>query len=126
MNICLACKLVISWEIFIYFKVYFCYIITKPLINNLSVIIMSELSSLSVKQFIVDNFLFGDSKKLKEDTQLLDKGIIDSTGVLELVAFIEENFNITVKDDELIQDNFSSLIAIEKFLQSKKSQVASI
>lgn len=79
----------------------------------------------TIKNFIVDNFLFGDSKKLKEDTNLLDKGIIDSTGVLELVAFIEDNFNITVKDDELVQDNFSSLIAIEKFLQSKKSQVAS-
>jgi len=78
----------------------------------------------SVKQFIVDNFLFGDADKLAVDTHLFEKGIIDSTGVLELVAFIEENFNVTVSDDELVQDNFSSLIAIEKFLQSKNNQAS--
>lgn len=78
----------------------------------------------SVKQFIVDNFLFGDTDKLAVDTHLFEKGIIDSTGVLELVAFIEENFNVTVSDDELVQDNFSSLIAIEKFLQYKNNQAS--
>jgi acyl carrier protein len=72
-----------------------------------------------IKQFIIDNFLFGDGAKLADDTPLFEKGIIDSTGVLELVAFIEENFKVTVSDDELVQDNFSSLSAIEKFLQSK-------
>ena len=77
-----------------------------------------------IKNFIVDNFLFGDGSKLSFDTLLIEKGIIDSTGVLELVAFIEENFNVTIKDDELIQDNFSSLTAIEKFLHSKNNQAA--
>jgi len=72
-----------------------------------------------MKQFIVDNFLFGDGKKLSADTPLFEKGIIDSTGVIELVAFIEDNFRIVVNDDELIQNNFSSLNAIDKFLQSK-------
>jgi len=83
-----------------------------------------NFSNESVKQFIVDNFLFGDADKLAVDTHLFEKGIIDSTGVLELVAFIEENFNVTVSDDELVQDNFSSLIAIEKFLQSKNNQAS--
>jgi len=78
----------------------------------------------TIKQFIVDNFLFGDGAKLDVDTPLFEKGIVDSTGVLELVAFIEENFNVAVSDDELVQDNFSSLIAIEKFLQSKNNQAA--
>ena len=77
------------------------------------------------KQFIVDNFLFGDGAKLTDDTLLFEKGIIDSTGVLELVAFIEDNFNVTVADEELVQENFSSLIAIEKFLQSKNNKTAS-
>lgn len=72
-----------------------------------------------MKQFIVDNFLFGDGKKLSADTPLFEKGIIDSTGVIELVAFIEDNFRVVVNDDELIQNNFSSLNAIDKFLQSK-------
>jgi acyl carrier protein len=78
-----------------------------------------------IRDFIVDSFLFGDGNNLAFDTQLFEKGIIDSTGVLELVAFIEENFKISVADEELVQDNFSSLTAIEKFLQSKNNQTAS-
>lgn len=83
---------------------------------------MGETTSTIIKTFIIENFLFGDGNKLSSDTPLLEKGIIDSTGVIELVAFIEDNFNITVADEELVQDNFSSLNAIEKFLQSKNNQ----
>jgi acyl carrier protein len=75
-----------------------------------------------IESFIIDNFLFGDGNKLSFDTPLLEKGIIDSTGVIELVAFIEDNFSVTIADEELIQDNFASLNAIEKFLQSKNKQ----
>lgn len=78
----------------------------------------------TTKQFIVDNFLFGDGGKISNDTPLFEKGIIDSTGVLELVAFIEDNFKVKVQDEELVQDNFSSLIAIEKFLQSKNNKAS--
>ena len=78
-----------------------------------------------VRTFIIDNFLFGDGNKLAFDTPLFEKGIIDSTGVLELVAFIEENYNVTITDEELVQENFSSLNAIDKFLKSKINQVAS-
>lgn len=77
-----------------------------------------------IKEFIVDNFLFGDSQKLENDTALFEKGIIDSTGVLELVSFIEENYNVTINDDDLIQDNFSSLVAINQFLKSKQNNSA--
>ncbi len=76
----------------------------------------------TTKQFIIDNFLFGNGAKLDNDTPLFEKGIIDSTGVLELVAFVEDNFKVTVADDELVLENFSSLNAIEKFLQSKINQ----
>ena len=87
---------------------------------------MSELIQYleTTKQFIVDNFLFGDGAKIANDTPLFEKGIIDSTGVLELVAFIEDNFNVRVTDEELVQENFSSLNAIEKFLQSKNNQAS--
>lgn len=78
-----------------------------------------------LKVFIVDNFLFGQGEKLKENTHLFEKGIVDSTGVLELASFIEENFNIKINDEELILDNFSSLNAMDKFLQSKNNQVTS-
>jgi acyl carrier protein len=84
---------------------------------------LSHLESL--KEFIIDNFLFGDGEKLTPDTHLFEKGIIDSTGVLELVAFIEDNFKVAIKDEELIQDNFSSLKAMEIFLHSKINQVNS-
>jgi acyl carrier protein len=76
-------------------------------------------------EFIVDNFLFGDRDKLKMDTPLFEKGIIDSTGVLELVAFIEENFKVTVTDEELVQDNFSSINSIDSFLKSKNKRASS-
>lgn len=72
-----------------------------------------------IMTFIVENFLFGDNSQLKTDTPLFEKGIIDSTGVLELVSFIEEKYNINFQDDELAQDNFSSISAIEKFLLNK-------
>jgi acyl carrier protein len=74
-----------------------------------------------IKTFIIDNFLFGDGGQLTVDTHLFDQGILDSTGVLELIAFIEENFNITVADDELIQSNFLSINAIDKFILSKNN-----
>ncbi len=73
----------------------------------------------TVKNFITENFLFGDDSQLNYNTPLFEKGIIDSTGVLELVSFIEENYKITIQDDELVQDNFSSISAIERFLQNK-------
>ncbi len=72
-----------------------------------------------IRSFIVDNFLFGDDSQLNNDTPLFEKGIVDSTGVLELVSFIEENYKVTILDDELVQDNFSSINSIEKFLQNK-------
>jgi len=77
-----------------------------------------------IRDFIVDNFLFGNAEKLDTNTPLFEKGIIDSTGVLELLALIEENFNIQVSDEELVQSNFSSISAIEKFIQSKNNHTS--
>jgi acyl carrier protein len=77
-----------------------------------------------IRDFIVDNFLFGNAEKLDTNTPLFEKGIIDSTGVLELLAFIEENFNIQVSDEELVQSNFSSISAIEKLIQSKNNHTS--
>jgi len=79
-----------------------------------------------LKDFIVDNFLFGDGDKLAIDTPLFEKGIIDSTGVLELIAFIEENFNVKVTDEELVQSNFSNISAIDRFIQSKNNHTSSL
>lgn len=72
-----------------------------------------------IKNFIVDNFLFGDSSNFDENTNIFEKSIIDSTGILELVLFIEEYYNISISDEELIQENFSSVNTIAQFLQTK-------
>lgn len=81
---------------------------------------MSQINS--VKEFIIENFLFGEEEQLMLDTDFFDKGIIDSTGVIELVSFLEETFKISVDDDELIPENLSSLKNIDVFLQKKLSQ----
>ena len=81
---------------------------------------MSQINA--VKEFIIENFLFGEEEQLELNTDFFDKGIIDSTGVIELVSFIEETFNISVDDEELIPENLSSLKNIDAFLQKKLSQ----
>jgi acyl carrier protein len=73
-----------------------------------------------IRQFIVENFLFGDGEALKDDTSFTEEGIIDSTGVLELVFFLEENFGITVEDSELVPENMDSLQSITAFVDRKK------
>ena len=75
--------------------------------------------STTVRDFIVENFLFGDGEKLNDDTSFMEEGIIDSTGILELVFFIEENFEIKIEDDELVPENMDNLNNIARFLERK-------
>lgn len=73
----------------------------------------------SIKAFIIDNFLFGAADNLKDDTSFLEEGIIDSTGVLELITFLEETYEITVDDEELIPENLDSINNVTAFLSTK-------
>ena len=73
----------------------------------------------TVRGFIVENFLFGDGESLREDTSLMEEGIMDSTGILELLFFIEETFGFSVKDDELVPENMDSLQNIARFVDRK-------
>lgn len=72
-----------------------------------------------VREFIVDNFLFGEDGNLKDDTSFLDEGIIDSTGILELVSYLEEEFSITVEDEDLIPENLDSINYVVSYLEKK-------
>jgi acyl carrier protein len=72
-----------------------------------------------VRDFVVEVFLFGDDAGLGEDTSFLETGIVDSTGILELVAFLEETFRVSVTDAELIPENLDTLSNIERFLEKK-------
>lgn len=76
----------------------------------------------AVKKFIVENFLFGEEEHIELDTDFFEKGIIDSTGVIELVSFLEETFELSIDDEELIPENLSSLKNIREFLQHKTDQ----
>jgi len=71
------------------------------------------------RDFIVSNFLYGDDEKLAHDTSFMIEGIIDSTGILELITFLEETYQIRIADEEIIPENMDSLESIEKFLSSK-------
>ncbi len=79
-----------------------------------------ELKS-EIKYFIIDNFLYGqDDNTLGDDVSFLRTGIIDSTGVLELVSFVQEKFDITVSDEELLPENFDSLNKLAAFITKKR------
>jgi acyl carrier protein len=72
-----------------------------------------------IRDFIVRNFLFGDAGKLDDSASMLDKGIIDSTGILEVVQYLEDTFKITVLDEELLPENLDSVINIDSYLGRK-------
>ena len=74
-----------------------------------------------IRDFIVENFLFGNREKLPdEDDSFLQKGLIDSTGILEVVNFIEEKFGIRVEDDELLPENLDSVRRLAGFIVRKR------
>lgn len=75
-----------------------------------------------VKDYIVEHFLMGSgAQDLQADTSLLEQNILDSTGVLELVAHLEQSYGIQVSDDELLPENLDSLSAIEAFVARKQA-----
>jgi acyl carrier protein len=74
-----------------------------------------------VRAFVTSNFYVADPTALDDQASLLDRGIIDSTGVLEVIFFIEETFGITVEDSEMLPDNLDSIVRISNFIARKKS-----
>lgn len=72
-----------------------------------------------IRSFLVSNFYVSDVKALLDDGSLLDQGIVDSTGVLEIIGFIEETFGITVEDSELLPENLDSIQGIEQYIIRK-------
>ncbi|MEY2169267.1 MULTISPECIES: acyl carrier protein [unclassified Rhodanobacter] len=75
-----------------------------------------------VRHYILENLLFSDDgSELPNDASLLDRGIIDSTGVLEVVMFLEEAFGIRVKASEMLPENFDSVNNIVRFVERQRS-----
>ena len=81
---------------------------------------MNHDISLAVRRFIGENFLFRDAgDAITHDASLLDAGLIDSTGVLELVCFLETTFGIQVADEEMLPENLDSIRAISNYVGRK-------
>lgn len=80
---------------------------------------MSDITR-DIKEFVVSNFLYGQAgQDLAHDQSFLENGIIDSTGVLELVAFLEQRFGISIADRELLPENLDSLQNASDFVSRK-------
>ncbi len=82
---------------------------------------MSEDTVQKIRAFIFENFLFdADDEALKNDDSWLEQGIRDSTGVLELVDWLEETFGISVDDEELVPENLDSVNNLAGFIAKKR------
>ncbi len=74
-----------------------------------------------VREFVVDNFLFGDDGGLENDTSFLQGGVVDSTGILELIGFLEQTYGVQIEDAELVPENLDSLARVARFVERKKT-----
>jgi len=82
---------------------------------------MSEKSK--IREFILENFVIGlDEADLNDDDSFLDQGIIDSTGVLEVVAFVEETYSFDVEDEDVIPENFDSIDNLAAYIGKKQME----
>ena len=72
-----------------------------------------------IREFIKNNFLLGNDKNLKDDDSFMTKGIVDSTGILEVVSFVEETFAFKVADEELLPENLDSIDNLVVFIGKK-------
>lgn len=75
-----------------------------------------------IRSFIVQKFPAARKKSIDDGTPLLESGIIDSLGMLDVVAFLEGSFNIKVLDDELVPENFADINRMAAFAEKKQSQ----
>lgn len=87
---------------------------------------MQTEAATKVRDFIFENFIFDEETTvLGNDDSLLEASLLDSTSVLELVFFLEDEFNISVEDEEIIPENLDSISAISAFVASKTAPVSS-
>ena len=78
-----------------------------------------------LKEFISSAYLFGDDSRMpSDDDSLLDTGILDSTGVLELIEFLEEKYQISVEDTETVPENLGSIAGLTRYVSAKTGRCA--
>jgi acyl carrier protein len=74
-----------------------------------------------IRDFVVNNFLFGDPGDLQDDTSFMESGLLDSTGILELVTFLESTYSIKVQDQDMVPENLDSINRVAAFLARKQT-----
>ena len=88
--------------------------------------IVQDTLTQELRSLVVENLLFGQLEAhLKDDDSFLEKGIIDSTGVLELVGLLETHFRFKVEDEDLIPENLDSIRALRRFVEFKRRALPS-
>lgn len=76
-----------------------------------------------VRAFVIENFYVTETDGLRDDESLMERGVVDSTGVLEVISFVEQTFELSVSDDELLPENLDSIANIAAFV-TRKQQLA--
>jgi acyl carrier protein len=79
-----------------------------------------------IRNFVVMTFLFGDPVPLLDDASLMDSGIIDSTGILELITFMETTYHVMIQNEEMIPENLDSVSRLARFLARKLDPAAAV
>jgi acyl carrier protein len=74
-----------------------------------------------VKQFVVENFYVSDPSEIDDGTSLIATGLVDSTGMLEVIAFLETEFGIRIRDQEMVPDNLETIGRIAAFVERKQA-----
>jgi acyl carrier protein len=72
-----------------------------------------------IRNFVVENFLFGEDKGLTDNSSFIKEGIVDSTGIMQLVSFIQDQYRIAIEDEELVPENLDSIAKVSAFIESK-------
>jgi len=79
-----------------------------------------------IRDYIVNNLLFGDGENLQSDTSFREKGVIDSMGILDLIGFLEKTYGINIEDDDLISENFDTLRDMSQFVERKLGKYSEV
>jgi acyl carrier protein len=79
-----------------------------------------QIDFASIKTFIRTELVYDDEKDFAENTNLIERGIIDSMSLVRLISFIEENYEIQVQDEDIVPENFSSLNKISSFIGERR------
>jgi acyl carrier protein len=73
-----------------------------------------------IRNFIVENFLFGEEKGLTDNSSFIKEGIVDSTGIMQLVSFLQDQYRIAIEDEELVPENLDSIAKVSAFIEEKR------